>query len=247
MLDGLLSSEGRVVMVSGASRGIGAAIVRRLYDAGYTLSLGARTPQAALEALGEHELTRVVAARFDAHDPASATDWLDQTKTRFGRIDGLVNNAGVLRAVTFDQSEEEAEAALEEMWTVNVKAPLRMIRLALPELRRSGQGRIINVASTDGKRYRDASVSVGYAITKHALVALTHGARFAGWDSGVRVTALCPGAVDTELLFGIPGTMPSGQRMDPATIAQAVSFLMSLPNLASAAELVLNSRLELTL
>ena len=117
-----------------------------------------------------------------------------------GRLDALVNNAGILRDVRWDNDDE---TALEEMWAVNVRAPLRMIRLALPALRRAGNGRIINIASTDGKRYRDATVSIGYAMTKHALVALSHGARFAGWSDGVRVTALCPGAVETELLAGI--------------------------------------------
>lgn len=244
MADGLMTSEGRVVMVSGASRGIGAAIARCLYDAGYLLSLGARRPKTALDALGDHDDARVTAARFDALDPASAPLWLAHTMQRFGRLDALVNNAGVLRMVSF---EADADDALDEMWAVNVKAPLRMIRLALPELCRSGTGRIVNVASTDAKRYRDATVSVGYAMTKHALLALSHAARFAGWDSGVRVTALCPGAVETGLLLGVPGATPSGQRMDPETVAHAVSFLLSLPNTASAAELTLNTRLESTL
>ncbi len=240
----MLAAAGRVVMVSGASRGIGAAIARRLHGDGYTLSLGARVPSAALAALGEHDPARVLAARFDALDAATARAWKGATMERFGRIDALINNAGILRDVRFDNDDE---SALEEMWAVNVRAPLRMIRLALPALRKSGNGRIINIASTDGKRYRDATVSIGYAMTKHALVALSHGARFAGWADGVRVTALCPGAVETELLAGIPGATPSGERMTPETIAHTVSFLLSLPNASSAAELALNARLESTI
>jgi len=240
----MLPAAGRVVMISGAARGIGAAIARRLYDDGFSVSLGARSPAAALAALGDHDSARVLATEFDAMRPASARDWLAATLKKNGQLDALVNNAGVLRWVGF---ENDDEAALEEMWVVNVKAPLRLIRLALPELRKSGIGRIVNVASTDGKRYRDATVSVGYAMTKHALVALSHGARFAGWNDGVRVTALCPGAVDTELLTGIPGATPAAHRMSPETIADAVSFLLSLPNNASAAEFLLNARLESTL
>ncbi len=240
----MLSASGRVVMISGAGRGIGAAIARRLYNDGFSISLGARKPAAALAALGEHDSRRVLAAEFDAMQPPSAREWLTGTLEKFEKLDALVNNAGVLRWVGFDDDDE---TGLEEMWAVNVKAPLRLIRLALPELRKSGTGRIVNIASTDGKRYRDATVSVGYAMTKHALVALSHGARFAGWNDGVRVTALCPGAVDTELLTGIPGATPTGQRMTPQTIADAVSFLLSLPNNASAAEFSLNARLESTL
>ena len=63
----------------------------------------------------------------------------------------------------------------------------------------------------------------------------------------MRVTALCPGAVETELVSGIPGATPSGERMTPETIAHAVSFLLSLPNTASSAEFALNARLESTL
>jgi len=244
MADDLLAPDGRVVMVSGASRGIGAAIARRLHDDGFALSLGARRPETALAALGPYDDSRVIAAHFDALQQGAAAAWLARTLERFGRLDGLVNNAGILRQVTFDNDDE---GALDQMWAVNVKAPLRLIRLALPELRRTGTGRIVNIASTDGKRYRDASVSIGYAMTKHALVALSHAARFAGWEHGVRVTALCPGAVETDLLDGIPGAVPSGQRMAPETVANAVSFLLRLPNAASAAELTLNARLESTL
>ena len=99
------------------------------------------------------------------------------------------------------------------------------------------------VASTDGKRYRD-TVSVAYAMTKHAVLALTHAAKFAGWEKGVRVTALCPGAVDTELVASIPGVTPSANRLAPETVAETVAFLLRLPNTASVAEMVMNTRLE---
>ena len=98
---------------------------------------------------------------------------------------------------------------------MNVKAPFRLIRLALPHLAKSGNGRIVNVASTDAKRYRDPTVSIAYATTKHAVLALTHAAKFAGWEHGVRVTALCPGAVDTDFTAGIPGVTPAANRIAP--------------------------------
>ena len=241
MPDDELPAAGRVVMVSGASRGIGAAIAKRLHRDGFKLSLGVRDVAAASAAW---EGGDVAWSTFEALDAASAEAWVAATVERFGRIDALINNVGILRQVTFDTPDEDA---LDAMWGVNVKAPFRLICLALPHLRRAGHGRIVNIASTDGKRYRDGSVSVGYAMTKHALVALSHAARFAGWDDGVRVTALCPGAVDTELLAGIPGVVPGPGRIDPAMIARTVSFLLSLPDNASVAELPINSRLESTL
>jgi NAD(P)-dependent dehydrogenase (short-subunit alcohol dehydrogenase family) len=234
-VEGLLRPEGRVIVISGASRGIGAAIARRLYADGYSLSLGARDPRS----LAGYEPARVLTAEFQATDGQSAKRWIGATVERFGRIDGLVNNAGILRMVRFEDGEE---AALTEMWQVNVMAPFRLLRLCLPHLRKAGHGRVVNIASTDAKRYRDASSSVGYAMTKHALLAMSHAAKFSGWDDGVRVTALMPGAVETDLIAGLAGV--ASKRMKPDIIAHTVSFLLSLPDEASVAELPINTRLE---
>jgi NAD(P)-dependent dehydrogenase (short-subunit alcohol dehydrogenase family) len=244
MSDELLAPQGRVVMISGASRGIGAAVARRLHTDGYTLSLGARDPAAARKALGTHDQARVMIEHFDALDAESARRWIAATVERFGRIDGLINNAGILRMVRFDEGDE---AAMTEMWNVNVMAPFRLLRLALPHLRKAGHGRVVNIASTDAKRFRDSTSSIGYVMTKHSLLVLSHAARFAGWDDGVRVTALCPGAVETELIAGLAGATPAAGRMKPETIAHTVSFLLSLPDTASVAELPMNTRLESTL
>jgi NAD(P)-dependent dehydrogenase (short-subunit alcohol dehydrogenase family) len=235
MAESLLRPEGRVIAISGASRGIGAAIADRLYADGYMLSLGVRDPSS----IKSYDEARVLAARFEAKEPASAEKWIADTVQRFGRLDGLINNAGVLRMIHLDKGEE---SSLTEMWDVNVMAPFRLLRLALPHLRKAGHGRVINIGSTDSKRYRDASSSVGYAMTKHALLALSHAAKFAGWDDGVRVTALLPGAVETDLIAGLAGV--AAKRMKPETIAHTVSFLLSLPDEASVAELPINTRLE---
>jgi NAD(P)-dependent dehydrogenase (short-subunit alcohol dehydrogenase family) len=244
MADELLTPQGRVILISGASRGIGAAIARRLHADGYTLSLGARDPAAARAALGPYDEHRVMTAHFDALDADSAHKWVAGTVERFGRIDGLINNAGILRMVRFDEGDE---AAMNEMWNVNVMAPFRLLRLALPHLRKAGHGRVVNIASTDAKRFRDATSSIGYVMTKHAVLVLSHAAKFAGWDDGVRVTALCPGAVETDLIAGLAGATPAAGRMKPETIAHTVSFLLTLPDTASVAELPMNTRLESTL
>ena len=78
-------------------------------------------------------------------------------------------------------------------------------------------------------------------------MALSHAAKFAGWEQGVRVTALCPGAVDTDLIRSLPGVTPSGQRIAPTTLAEIVTLLLRLPNTASVTELVVNTRLESSL
>jgi NAD(P)-dependent dehydrogenase (short-subunit alcohol dehydrogenase family) len=235
----LIPAEGRVIAISGASRGLGAAIARRLHADGLTLALGVRDPESTREALGFS--ARCTIHRFDARDPPSADAWIGEVLAKHGKIDGLVNNAGVLRRFGFDHPDE---AALDEMFEVNVKAPFRVIRAAMPALKASGTGRIINVASTDGKRFRDPSAPLGYVMSKHALMALSHAAKFDGWNEGVRVTALCPGAIDTELISGLPGATPAANRLAPETVAEIVSVLMKLPNTATVAELVVNTRLE---
>ena len=237
----LLTPADRVVMLSGASRGIGAALAHRLASEGYNLSLGVRKPAEVRVKFAAFPPGRLLVSRFDALEVASAQAWLQETVDRYGRLDVLINNAGVMKPLSFSEGDE---GVLDELWAVNVKAPYRLIRLALPLLARSGNGRIINIASTDGKRYRDGSVSIAYALTKQALVALSHAAKFAGWEDGVRVTALCPGAVDTDLLKGLSGVTPIGKRIAPATLAEIVTLLLRLPNSASVAELVVNTRLE---
>ena len=244
MSDATLPPGDRVVMISGANRGIGLAIAKRLAAAGYRVSLGARDVKALAKATADLDPARTCLAHFDANDLATIPAWTAATVQRFGRIDALVNNAGILRKLNF---EEGGEAELDALWQTNVKAPFMLIRAVLPHLKQTGHGRIVNIASTDAKRFRDYTVSVGYAMSKHALLALSHAAKFAGYESGVRVTALCPGAVDTDLIAGIPGVTAAANRLSPDTIAATVAFLLTLPNTAVVAELPINARLESTL
>lgn len=228
----------RVVMISGGGRGLGRAITERLLAEGWSVSLGLRdTGQAETISAPDD---RLAAVSWDATDPDTSTRWVDATAERFGRIDALVNNAGILRMVDFQRGDRED---LDMLWAVNVRAPFLLIRAALPHLRKTGQGRIVNVASTDAKRFREGT-SVGYAMTKHALLAMTQAARAEGWDDGVRATALCPGAIDTDLIADIPGVTPKPDRLTPETVAGMVAFLLSLPNQASVPELVANTRKE---
>jgi NAD(P)-dependent dehydrogenase (short-subunit alcohol dehydrogenase family) len=244
MTDAMLPAAGRVVALSGAGRGLGAAIARRLHADGFALSLGVRDPKAADARLALGASPRVTFHRFDATRREDARAWIEATIAAHGALDALVNNAGILARVTFD---DEDEAALDAMWEVNVKAPLRVTRAALPHLRASGHGRVVNIASTDGKRIRDVAVTLGYAMSKHALVALTHATRFAGHAEGLRATALCPGAIDTELVANLPGVTPGPGRLNPGTIAEIVSLLLRLPAQAHVAEMIVNTRLESTL
>lgn len=238
----LLEINQRVAMVTGASRGIGEAIARRLLDDGYRVSLGVRDVAATREKYPDDP--GLFIDRFDAVDPASTQEWASNTLDRFGAVDVLINNAGIWKQVNFDSGSEQD---LDDMWEVNVKAPFRLTRLVLPHLKKCGTGRIVNIASTDGIRFRDSTCSIGYTMSKHALVAMSHAARHSGYDDGVRVTALCPGAVDTGMVATVPGVTPLAERLQPATVAHIVASLLVLPNNASVAWMPVNTRLESTL
>lgn len=97
------------------------------------------------------------------------------------------------------------------------------------------------MASLAGLRYKGKSGSFSYAMTKSALLSLSQGARHAGWDHGIRVTALCPGAMDTPMTLS---KKPRHELIRPATIAQVVATVLSLPNAASIAIIPINPELE---
>lgn len=234
----MLSPDGRVVMISGANRGIGLATARMLGGQGYLLSLGARDPGqlgAATEGLPQD---RVLTAQWEAQDAATSKTWVESTLSRFGRIDAVVANAGLALPTGL---EDEDETPYDRMWEVNFKGPLRLVRSALPALRKCGTGRVVVLASLAGKRL--LSESLGYPASKFAAVALTHAVRRAGYADGVRATAVCPGMVDTDMVAS--KETPEGEfKIEPGAIAGSIAYLLSLPNNASVAELLINSRLE---
>lgn len=240
----MLLPAGRVILVSGANRGIGRAIAEHLYAQGYSLSLGARDPAKLKPIVDGWDGARVHTARYDAANRATHGAWVAAAHARFQRIDGLVNNAGISRSITIRDDDEEG---LDEVWTTNVKAPLNMIRLALPHLEASGSGRIVNVASLSGKRVKNDNIA--YAMSKFAVVALSHGVRRLGWSSGVRATAVCPSFVATDMTVGPPyaAKIDRADMTDPRDLAVLVATLIALPNTASIAELLVNCRLEDTL
>lgn len=230
-------ASSKVVLISGANKGIGRAIAAHLHGQGYRLSLGARDPALLEQAFGRQS-DRLTFHHFDAFEPASAAAWVEATVATFGRIDALVNNAGSSERVLLTDDNDEA---LDRLWQVNVKAPLRLTRLCLPHLEATGQGRIINIASLSGKRVRNGFV--GYNMTKFAVMGLTHTTRQVAWEKGIRATAICPSFVRTEMSAYTDKVKPD-EMIQPETMAELVATLIALPNNAAIAELLVNCRLE---
>ena len=232
----MLTASERVILITGGNRGIGLATAKVLEKQGFQLSLGVRDPSSVDKTAFSSEPH---VAHWDATEPLTSKAWVEEAKQKFGRIDGVVLNAGVVMPVDLNNDDE---TAFDEMWEVNFKGPLRLTRAALPLLRVSGQGRIINVVSLSGKRLMNAA-TFGYSASKFAALTLTHAIRQEGWDDGIRSTAICPGLVDTDMVADVE--TPEGQfKIPPDTIAGTIAYALSLPNEAVVAEILVNSRLE---
>ncbi|MEN9775893.1 MAG: hypothetical protein RL322_2963 [Pseudomonadota bacterium] len=232
----MLHPEGRVILVSGASRGIGRAVALRLLQSGFSVSAGLRDPSRA----PEHP--RLSAYHYEASDSASAQAWVSATLRDHGRIDGLVNSAGISVRMPLIGSDESALFdSMDQMWQVNVKGPLALIRAAWPALVACGEGRVVNVSSLSGKRVKNDNA--GYAMTKFALMALNQDVRRVGWAQGIRATAICPGMVNTDMHRGLPE--PDKLTLtQPDDLAELVEIALRLPNTASVAEMLVNCRYE---
>ncbi len=234
---------GCAAMISGANRGIGEAIAAALHSDGWALSLGARDVASLEVSAAEYRTDAsggpaVSLHRYDATDPEAAERWTAETISAHGRIDCLVNNAGVAHP---DEFEELTEDTLDEMWEVNAKGPFRMLRATLDHLRHSGEGRIVNVISMSGKRVR-GTFAPGYAMSKHAAMALHHSVRHLTFPDGIRCTAVCPGYVQTDMTSGF-GVDPSIM-IQADDLAQALATILRLPNTASVAELLVTTEPE---
>ncbi|MBN9072777.1 MAG: SDR family NAD(P)-dependent oxidoreductase [Rhizobiales bacterium] len=224
----------RVALISGASRGIGAAIAERLSREGWQLSLGMRNPQRPLWADPE----RVHLAGYDAHAPREE-EWVEGARKRFGRIDAVIASAGIVSKNTVIEADD---AEMDDLFAINVKAPRRLIKAAWDDLAASGKGRVVVLGSLSGKRVKSRTSGL-YSISKYASVALAQAVRHAGFDLGIRATAVCPGLVATDMGLSVTDR-PAELLTDPRDIARIVAMLIDLPNEASVAEFTINCQLE---
>lgn len=224
----------RAALISGANRGIGAAIADRLAADGWNLSLGVRKPEAVPDRLKSHHR-----CFYDANRPGSEAAWVKAAMERFGRVDAVINNAGIVASKSVIDVEE---AEMRAMLDVNVLAPLRLVKAAWDGLSKSGRGRVVTMVSLSGKRVKFAG-SGSYSVSKFAALALAHAIRHAGWDLGIRSTAICPGLVATDMAFGLTDMSP-GDMTPPGEVARIVALVLDLPNTASVAEIPINCKIE---
>lgn len=227
----------RTALISGASRGIGAATGKTLFDAGWTVSLGMRTP--VLPDWAKSAPERVHLFAYDAADAGSATLWTTEVLSVFGQIDAVIANAGIMIPKT---PIDISDAEMAELLEINVQAPRRLAAACWNALSSSGKGRVILLGSLSGKRVKSAK-SGSYSITKFAAIGLAHALRHAGFEKGIRATAVCPGFVATDMAAGITDR-PLDTMTQPEDLAAVIKMLIELPNEASVAEFCVNCQLE---
>lgn len=231
----------KVAIVTGASRGIGACVAQGLAQDGFSLALTARSKE-SLEQVAQairsaNKGVQVLTYPCDVSDSKAVSDMVSSVVDKLGRIDLLVNNAGMGKTGTLAISSEE----FDEVLSVNLKGPFALLKAVVPTMKAQGGGTIINVASRAGK--------IGfagwgaYAASKFGMVGLGESLYRELSPMGIRVTTLCPSWVDTDMAKG--STFPKNQMLTPEDILKSIRYIMSLSPAASVKELMIECRAHL--
>lgn len=225
---------GKTVIVTGAARGIGLATALHLYDEGAQVVATVRSPEHLTQLKVDDE--RLVGRVVDVTDEQQIQGLIEFTVDKFGKLDGIVNNAGILIPGTIlDASVEDYQKTFD----VNVKGVFLGSKYAIPELLKAGGGSIVNFGSINSigaeKMLTTYTASKGAVLTLTKAIALDFGAQ------GIRANTVCPGFVDTPLNVphyealggrealeaGLADFQPIGRPIEPLEIAQSVAFLLS--------------------
>jgi 3-oxoacyl-[acyl-carrier protein] reductase len=237
-----LGLTGRRAIVTGASRGIGRRVAHQLAREGVRVLMVGRDEDALRAAAPEDGSAEILAA--DVTAPDAGDEIVAACVERLGGIDVLVNNAGTSRNVALEELDDEE---WERQWLLNVRAPERLMKAAAPLMAQRGWGRIVNVASSSGKRV--SASNAAYSVTKSAQLALSRAYADRYAVEGVLVNAVAPGPTATGLWIGQGGLAeqaaakrgitreealraaaaraPLGRMSEPHEIADVVVFLCS--------------------
>ena len=218
--------SGRAALITGGSSGIGLAIARALGQEGYSLTVSARRPEKLEEAAeglrGEGFDVESAPANMANEDEIKGL--IERHRERWGRLDVLINNAGVgIGGAIAEQQTKHLDMQLN----VNLRGVYLTLRESIPLLKEAGaehgKALVVNTASIAGK-FGQPWLGT-YSATKHAVVGLSQSAHGELAESGIQVTAFCPGFVDTPMTDWVEGVPPEAM-IQPEDIAEAVRFLL---------------------
>jgi len=216
-------------LVTGASRGIGAAIAGALANDGWPVGVNYRQDSEGAEAVVK-QITdaggRAIALQGDVSDPETADELVGRLEDELGPVLVLVNNAGVRADGLSPQIDDED---WQKVIDTNLSAAFRLTRRALRPMIRARYGRVVNIASIVGQRANPGQAN--YAASKAGLVALTKTVAAEVAKRGVTVNAVAPGLIETEMTEGIGGNLlehvPARRAGTPEEVAECVRFLAS--------------------
>ncbi|SNZ03259.1 3-oxoacyl-[acyl-carrier protein] reductase [Natronoarchaeum philippinense] len=230
----MLDFTDRVAMVTGAARGIGKATALRLADRGADVVVtDVVEEREAVAAAVEERGQSALALDVDVSDEAAVEAAAEETIEEFGRIDALVNNAGIFPAI--DLAEMTAED-WQHVIDVNLTGAFYCTQAVLPAMREQGYGRIVNVSSVSGGRVGWAGNLAHYAASKAGMVGFTRSAALDIAPDGVTINAVVPGMIDTgaaqrvssdEEIEAAVASIPLGRQGDPEELANVIAFLAS--------------------
>ncbi|MFO1313676.1 MAG: SDR family oxidoreductase [Burkholderiales bacterium] len=205
--------HGKVAIVTGGGTGIGAAIARALAGAGARVAVAGRG-QARLAVIASEIGGEAVPA--DVTDEASVKALFEHVDDRFGGLDILVNNAGIAGPVA--NAEDIDIAAWDETMATNVRGAILCIKYAVPRMKARGGGSIVNMASLMG--LKGTPMRSAYTASKYAMLGITDAVSQEVGVHGIRVNALCPGAVNGELMQRVIAARAQAEGRDPGEIVR---------------------------
>ncbi|MDE0454778.1 MAG: SDR family NAD(P)-dependent oxidoreductase [Gammaproteobacteria bacterium] len=227
-----------LAIVTGASRGIGRALAIGLAEAGYKLALVARDEGALngvrTEIRGIDPGVAASCHPLDVTDAAAVRDLVSGLEARHEAIDVLVNNAGLFRPGSIESDVEDLDAVVG----TNLKGAFLMLKAVVPVMKAQERGHIINLSSITGK-WGYAGYGI-YAASKFALQGLTESLYKELLEHGVKVTAICPNWVATEMAVAAGGTLPPEEMIQLDDLVKTVSWLLNLSQAACPREVVID-------
>ncbi|PTQ73452.1 acetoacetyl-CoA reductase [Celeribacter persicus] len=218
----------RVALVTGGSRGIGAAIAKALQAAGYTVAANyAGNDEAAAKFTEE---TGIKTYKWSVADYDACVEGIAKVEAELGPVDVLVNNAGITRDAPFHKMTREQ---WQQVMDTNLSGVFNMTHPLWPGMRERKFGRVINISSINGQKGQFGQAN--YSAAKAGDIGFTKALAQEGARAGVTVNAICPGYVATEMVMAVPekvresiiATIPVGRLGEPEDIARCVVFLAS--------------------
>lgn len=223
---------GKTAFVTGGSRGIGRAVVRRLAAEGYAVGINYLRSREQAEALAAELRAQgcgALTVQADVADREAVTAAVGQVEAAFGPVTALVNNAGIAQNDLFQDTPEEL---WRRMFAVHADGAFHTIQAVLPHMLHEKAGGIVNISSIWG--LRGASCEVAYAASKAAVIGLTRSLAMELAPSHIRVNCVAPGVIETDMVKGLGeetvaslvDQTPAGRLGSPEDVARAVAFLL---------------------